>query len=204
MPATPAWLASVEAILNRNIRGSQAAGALARRLDKTSLRIDVDGVTSVRAALDAGRLAMLTGAGESADAVISGSPPALLALMTGAGNRPQSQGSIKITGDAEIAGAYRDLFAAARPDLEEELARLIGDMPARRLSLFAQQTVSWARKAGRSFADNLAEYLQEEGRDLVNKTELDEYLRGVDVLRESVDRLDARVAHLEQRRKASR
>jgi ubiquinone biosynthesis protein UbiJ len=203
MPATPAWLASVEAILNRNIQASSVAGALARRLDKTSLRVDVEGVTSVRVALQAARLALLAGAGQPADAVISGSPAALLGLLTGAGNRPQSQGSVKITGDAEIAGGYRDLFAAARPDLEEELARLIGDVPARHLSLFAQQAVSWARQAGRSFGENLAEYLQEEGRDLVNKTELDEYLRGVDELRESADRFEARLARFEQRLKAA-
>jgi ubiquinone biosynthesis protein UbiJ len=203
MPATPAWLASIEAILNRNIQASQAAGVIARRLDNTSLQVDVDGVTSVRAALQAGRLALLAGAGEPADAVISGPPPALLGLLTGVGNRLQSQGSVKITGDAEIAGGYRDLFAAARPDLEEELARLIGDVPARRLSLFAQQAVSWARQAGRSLGENLAEYLQEEGRDLVNNTELDEYLRGVDELRESADRVEARLASLEQRLKAS-
>jgi ubiquinone biosynthesis accessory factor UbiJ len=203
MPATPAWLASIEAVLNRNIQASSSAGDLARRLDNTSLRVDIDGVTSVRAALHAGRLALLAGAGESADAVISGSPPALLGLLTGTGNRPQSQGSVKITGDAEIAAGYRDLFAAARPDVEEELARLIGDVPARRLSLIAQKAVSWARQVGRSFGENLAEYLQEEGRDLVNKTELDEYLRGVDELRESADRFDARLARLEQRLVAS-
>jgi ubiquinone biosynthesis protein UbiJ len=203
MPATPAWLASIEAILIRNIQASSAAGALARRLDNTSLRIDVEGVTSVRVALQSGRLALLTGAGEPADAVIAGSPPALLGLLTGTGNRPQNQGSVKITGDAEIAGGYRDLFAASRPDVEEELSRLIGDLPARRLSLFAQQAVSWARQAGRSFGENIAEYLQEEGRDLVNRTELEEYLRGVDELRESADRFEARLTRLEQRIKAA-
>jgi len=45
----------------------------------------------------------------------------------------------------------------------------------------------------------IAEYLQEEGRDLVNKTELEEFLRGVDELRETADRIEARLGRLEQR-----
>ena len=43
----------------------------------------------------------------------------------------------------------------------------------------------FARRARRTIGENIAEYLQEEGRDLVNKTELEEFLRGVDELRET-------------------
>jgi len=49
--------------------------------------------------------------------------------------------------------------------------------------------------------ENIAEYLQEEGRDLVNKTELEEFLRGVDELRETADRIEVRLARLEARLK---
>ncbi len=45
----------------------------------------------------------------------------------------------------------------------------------------------------------MAEYLQEESRVLVNKTELEEFLRGVDAVRETADRIEARLARLEQR-----
>ena len=47
--------------------------------------------------------------------------------------------------------------------------------------------------------ENIAEYLQEESRDLVNKTELEEFLRGVDELRETADRIEVRLGHLERR-----
>ena len=110
---------------------------------------------------------------------------------------------MQISGDAQIAGLYRDLFERARPDLEEELSRLIGDLPARRVSLAASSAVSWVRRFGRTAGENLAEYLQEEGRDLVNKPELEEFLTGVDDLRETADRVEARLAHLEQRLKGA-
>jgi ubiquinone biosynthesis protein UbiJ len=108
-----------------------------------------------------------------------------------------------VSGDAEIANSYRELLALARPDLEEELSRLVGDVPARGLSQFALKTMEWARKARRAAGENIAEYLQEEGRDLVSNTELDEFLRGVDALRETADRVDARIARFEQRLKGS-
>ena len=91
----------------------------------------------------------------------------------------------------------------ARPDPEEELSRWIGDFPARRVSLFARRALELARRARRTAGENIAEYLQEEGRDLVNRTELDEFLRGVDELRETADRIEARLGRLEQRLKGA-
>jgi ubiquinone biosynthesis protein UbiJ len=63
--------------------------------------------------------------------------------------------------------------------------------------------VAWARKVQRTVGENVAEYLQEESRDLVNKPELEEFLRGVDALRETADRVEARLVRLEQRLKGS-
>jgi len=210
MPATAAWLASAEALLNRCIDSSAQAGALARRLQGTSLQIDVEGVTRIRAIAHQGRLALLTGAeggaegNAEADATISGSPPALLQLLKAGANREPGRSAAagrpaQIRGNAEIANQYRELFMLARPDPEEELSRWIGDIPARRLSEFARHTLEWARRARRTAGENIAEYLQEEGRDLVNKTELEEFLRGVDELRETFDRIEARLGRLEAR-----
>jgi hypothetical protein len=102
--------------------------------------------------------------------------------------------AVQISGDAEIAARYRDLIELARPDWEEELSRLIGDLPARRLSLAAQAALSWARGFARTAGANVAEYLQEESRALVSKPEVEEFLANVDELRETADRVEARLA----------
>jgi ubiquinone biosynthesis protein UbiJ len=200
MPATSAWLASAEAAFNRNIAVSTQAAVLARRLEGTSLQVDVDGITRVRAVCSGGRLALLAGDDTPADAVISGSVPALLQLLKGGGAAAaQSRTSVQIRGDAEIANLYRELFSAARPDLEEELSRWVGDMPARHLSQLAKSVRTWARRARRTAGENIAEYLQEEGRDLVTQPEMEEFLRGVDAVRDGVERIEARLKGLEQR-----
>ncbi len=100
--------------------------------------------------------------------MISGSPPALLQMFKAATPSAQSRSSVQIRGDAEIANLYRELFrCAARPDLEEELSRWIGDLPARHLSQLALSVRTWARRVRRAAGENIAEYLQEEVRDLV-------------------------------------
>jgi ubiquinone biosynthesis accessory factor UbiJ len=203
MPATPAWLGSAEALLNRCIDSSTQAAALARRLQGTSLQIDIDGVTRIRANAHHGRLALTAGDDSAADALISGSPPALLQLLKGGTRREPGKPAAQIRGDAEIANRYRELFMLARPDPEEELSRWIGDLPARRVSQFARHALQLARHARRTAGENIAEYLQEEGRDLVNSTELDEFLRGVDELRETADRIEARLGRLEGRLKGA-
>src|ERR1700722_15695037 len=209
MTATPAWLAAFEALLNRGVQASMQATALARRLGGTALRLEIEGMASIRVSVLGGRLS-LSGAGPldsqagepgaraAADATIAGSPLALLRL---AGDSASRGAGVSVSGDAEIANSYRELLALARPDLEEELSRLTGEVPGRALSQVAANTLRWAERARRTAGENIAEYLQEESRDLVNKPELDEFLQGVDMVRETADRVDARIARLEQRLK---
>jgi ubiquinone biosynthesis accessory factor UbiJ len=224
MPATPVWLAAIESVLNRSLGHSQKAQGLARRLDRTSLQVDIEGIARIRAAMWGGRLALTadrlasTAGGAvgtdavipGADAVISGSPFALFDLLTegaartaagATSSRPRP--TTRILGDAEVAARYRELFTLARPDLEEELSRLIGDLPARRLSLAAQGALGWVKKLGRTAGENLAEYLQEESRDLAAKPEVEEFVQGVDRLRDTADRVEARLARIEQRLKGA-
>ena|ERR1700678_133995 len=201
MPATPAWLAYAEALLNRNIAASAQAAALARRLQGTSVQIDALGLTRIRASVFEQRLALIAGDDSATDALISGPPSALLQLLAGSTGRVGDRRAAQIRGDAQIADRYRELFLLARPDLEEELARFVGDMPARHAARFAQQGWAWMRRTAGTARENIAEYLQEESRDLVNQPEFEEFLRGVDEVRETAARVEARLAGLEQRLK---
>jgi ubiquinone biosynthesis accessory factor UbiJ len=203
MPATAAWLASAEALLNRCIDASAQAGAVARRLEGTSLQIDIDAIARIRASAHHGRLALLAGDDSAASATITGTVPALLQLLRGGAGREPGKASAQIRGDAEVANLYRELFTLARPDAEEELSRWIGDFAARRVARLARQAWAFAGRVRRTAGENIAEYLQEEGRDLVNKTEHEEFLRGVDQLRETADRIEARLGRLETRLKGT-
>lgn len=215
MPATPVWLAAVESGLNRSIGRSPQAALAARRLERTSLQVHIEGVGRVRAAVCGERLALGAGEDGNADAQITGTPLALFnLLMQGAAGgardkiRPgtiagagaeRGRAPVRISGNAEVAGGYRELIALARPDLEEELARIVGDLPARRISLAVREALGWLRKLERTARENLAEYLQEESRDLAGRCEVEEFVQGVDAVRDTEQRIEARLARLEQR-----
>jgi ubiquinone biosynthesis protein UbiJ len=107
-----------------------------------------------------------------------------------------------VRGDAEIAEGFRRLLEVARPDIEEELSRFTGDAAAHYIAGFARHAADFARRARDSLARSTSEYLTEESRDLPVRLEVEEFLDGVDRLREAVDRLDARVAAAERARTA--
>lgn len=217
MGATPAWLASVEAVLNRELAASPKARALAAGLEGRSLSITASEIMTVRTTVVFGRLMLAsdaarpsgpdaaTSAGQSpgADARIEGSPFALLALFNQSAANPSASRAVQIRGDAEVASRFQTLFRALKPDLEELAAQRLGDLPAHTLARLSRSALGWAREAIQTGRRNVAEYLVEESRDLVNRTELDEFLRGVDQARESADRIEARLSLLERRRVAS-
>ena len=190
----------LEAILNRNVAESRRAQSLARRLDARVMSLAVEGTPlTVFLRAEGGRLALTPRHDGPADATISGTPMALLAL---AGPRAEGAirgGGVRIEGDAEVAQQFRELLAEAQPDFEEELSRVIGDVAARQVANFARGLLDWGRKASGSFAGSVAEFLQEEGRDLPTRTEVDEFLAGVDRVRDDAERLEARLARLEAR-----
>jgi ubiquinone biosynthesis protein UbiJ len=203
MPATPAWLASLEAMLNRRIGESAAAQGAARRLEASSLVLQIEGVMSVRLHVRGGRLFVgpLEPASPPPDVCIRGTPGALAAMGLRArgvdvsGTGPRSR--VHIEGDAQVAGQFRELLMSARPELEEELARHVGDLPARSIARTVQAVAGFVRRAQRTAEQNLAEYLTEESRALVGRGELEEFFIEVDRLRETADRVEARLARLE-------
>jgi ubiquinone biosynthesis protein UbiJ len=191
-----------EAVLNRNIAASATARQLCQQLDGKTLALHVTGTpVSIFFRGTADRMHLDTRASGTATATLSGTPLSLLRL---AGARPEAAvrgGDVHIEGNAEVAQIFSELLKNARPDLEEELSRLIGDVAAHQIGNVARSALAFGRRAADTFAQNVAEFLQEESRDLPTRTEADEFVAGVDRVRDDVDRLEARLRLLEQRRR---
>jgi ubiquinone biosynthesis protein UbiJ len=191
-------LERLESVLNRNVAGSRRAQALARQLDGRVMSLTVEGTPlAFYFRADGGRLAIATRHDGPADASLSGTPIALLALAGPKAEGALRQGGVRIEGDAEVAQKFRDLLEQAQPDFEEELARVLGDVAARRFANVARGVLDWGRKAAGSLTGSVVEYLQEEGRDLPTRVEVDEFLDGVDRLRDDTDRFEANLSRLE-------
>ena len=190
-------LARLQDVLNRNVAGSRRAQELTRRLESRALELEVTN-TSLKIFMEArdGRIVLAERRDTPADARLAGTPLALLALAGPEAEGRLRSGKVRIEGDAEIAQAFRELLEHTRPDLEEELSQIVGDVTAHRVANLAREVLAFGRRATDSLATSAAEYLQEEGRDVPARIEVEEFLRGVDQLRDDVERLEARITRL--------
>ena len=191
--------ATLENVLNRGLPRSPRAQQLCAELTGRSVAVEVREMT--RLLLEStGSTLRITRGDAGADAEIVGGPLSLLALSA---ERPEAviqRGDVEIRGDAELAQKFRELLLLLRPDLEEELSGLIGDVPAHQIGRFARMARGWTHGAARTTAENLAEYLGHERQHLIPRNEGEQFLRGVDAVREDVDRLEARINLLAEKR----
>lgn len=196
-------LEPLAALLNRSIAASSRARALAAGLEGRSFEVRVTATPlRIRFAVAGGRVAVTAGGEGEPTASIEGSPLTLATLAgPDAGERIRA-GGLRVTGNAETAQSFQQLFAAARPDFEEELSRVVGDAAAHQLARAVRGALSFGRRALDTFAHNVAEYLTEESRDLPAKPEVEALLEDIDRLREDVDRFEARLALAERRARA--
>jgi ubiquinone biosynthesis accessory factor UbiJ len=190
--------ATIENVLNRGLPRSPRAQQLCAELTGRSLAVEVREITRLLIE-STGRTLSVTRGDAGADAEIVGGPFGLLALWSDTPEAVLQRGDVEIRGDAELAQKFRELVLLLRPDLEEELSLIVSDVPAHQIGRFARTALGWTRKAAVTTAGNFAEYLGHEKQDLVPTSEGEQFLRGVDALREDVDRLEARIALLRER-----
>ncbi len=192
----------LENLLNRGLPRSPRARQLCAGLSGRSVAIVAPDIIRLRVASSGPTLAV-TIDDAPADATLSGGVLSLLALMGESAQAVVQRGAVTIGGDSDVARDFRELAQLLRPDFEEELSLLIGDVPAHQLARLARHGADWSTRAADTTLKNLAEYFGHERGDLVSRNEGEQFLRGVDALREGVDRLQARLDLLAQRRGAS-
>jgi ubiquinone biosynthesis protein UbiJ len=190
---------SIENLLNRNLPRSPRALELCAQLAGKVARVRAPGPGWTLECESLGSSLRLTRQLRDAppDAEIAGSPLNLAALAGDDAEAVIRRGDVTIRGDAEIAQQFRELFTLLRPDVEEELARLIGDSPAHQALRLVRAATDFGRRAARTGVRNVAEYLAHERGDLVPRAEAEDFYRGVERLREDLDRLEARARLIE-------
>ena len=192
-------LTPFESVLNRNIAASATARALCQRLTGKVLLVRFTGLPlTIQFQCDGERMTLDSSVTATANATLTGTPLSFLQLAGSRSEAAVRTGAVHIEGDAEVAQTFSELLKNARPDLEEELSRVIGDVAAHQVGNAARSALAFGRRAADTFAQNVAEFLQEEGRDVPTRTEAEEFMAGVDKLREDADRFEARLQRLER------
>lgn len=194
-----ALLRPIAEVLNRNIAETTPARELAAQLDGKTVAIRVrDTALAMYFVFDQDIVTLATEFDADPDVVITGSLVTLARMAGGAGAQAIRDGDIDLTGDAATAQRFQTLLDHAKPDVEEELSRVIGDVAAHQLAEFARGVGNWARGARSTMGDNIREYLQEERRDLPTRYEVEQFSQRVGELRDDVERIAARLKRLER------
>ena len=197
MDPLEAALRPVASILNRNIRETTPARELCRKLDGAVFAVRVRDTALAAWFIVHDELLELRGEHDGEpDVLITGSLITLARMAGSSGLAALRKGELEITGDAHTAERFQRLLALAKPDIEEELSGLVGDVAARHIGDAARGVGNWARNARATMGANIREYLQEEGRDAPSRYEVDRFAKDVGTLRDDVDRLEARVRRL--------
>lgn len=127
------------------------------------------------------------------DAVITIPPSLLLRLMA---KDESAKLQIKIDGDTHLATELAKVFSHMRWDYEDDLSRLVGDVPANKIGEFSRHAVTTIKETTTNLADMLSEYWQEEKPMLAKKRHVEQFNAEVDTLRADVERLEKRLNKL--------
>ena len=190
------------AYVTRALADSARARALCRELAARSLRLDITGIgLAVQIVVTEQQLQLrrATPAEPAADLTLRGTPLAFLAAAMGDVQQLITDRRLTLAGNEQLAPQFQELARVLRPGLEAGLAKFIGRVPAHLATRALRALQQWGRAAGRSLLDNSADYLAHESRDLVPRAEAEHFLGGVETLRQSVARAEARVAQLGER-----
>jgi ubiquinone biosynthesis protein UbiJ len=190
----------IEAELNRCVGESTAARELLARLNGTSFAVHVEGLGLTGVLHADGERVRLDSDAAGATATLRATPLDLVRLLRADGVSGVKRTRAELSGDLDVAERYAKLLKLARPDLEEEAAKWLGDVPAHALGSAARGLGAWLERAGAALRMNTTEFLQEESRAMPAPLEAQAFYSDVERLRDGVERAAARLARLERQR----
>jgi len=137
----------------------------------------------------------LAAAGEAAivSARVTLPPSVAMRLLSGDAN---AETLVSIEGDTELAAALSKVLRNMSWEYEEDLSKLVGDIPAHQIAEFGRKAASEVRKQSLNIAEMFTEYWQEEQPMIAKKRHVQQFMQDVELLRDDVERLDKRIDKL--------
>jgi len=191
-------LRPLTALLNRQIQAKTPARELCAELEDRVFAIRVkDTALAMYVIVGPGEIFLASEYSDDPDVVISGSLLSLARLAGPKGDETIRDGAVDLTGDEQLALQFQNMLRYGRPDLEEELSGVVGDVVAHTVGEFARSVGRWGKETRSTLRQNVSEYLQEESRTVPSRYETDVFRQQVESLRDDVARFEARLKRFE-------
>lgn len=105
-------------------------------------------------------------------------------------------GRVRVSGDAELARRLQQLATRFDPDWQLPFVAVFGEIVGVQIANAVSDALRRFQRGAVELAQTAAEYVTEESRDVVARAEQEAFHDDVDVVRDDVERLAARVARL--------
>lgn len=105
---------------------------------------------------------------------------------------------VRISGDVDFAADLNRLAADLKWEAEEDLAKLIGDAPSRRILLESKKLFQQASLAVGDFKLGLRDYLVNEKNTLLGAQQFNEFKSEIRLLRDQLDRTEKKIIKLDE------
>ena len=191
---------AIEAALNRLLALDPDTQAELSRLEGRTLQLTMDAPSlAMGLTVRNGRLAV--GPADSAvepDLAVRSTLSGLLAQLPFLrSSNAAGVGKLRIAGDAELARRLQHLAERYDPDWSLPFTDVFGEVLGVQIATGVRAAFRSGRDGAAALARHGAEFLTEESRDVIGRTELDAHLDDVDALRDRVERLAARMQNLQ-------
>ena len=105
-------------------------------------------------------------------------------------------GKISIEGDIELANKISQVLRKIEWDLEEDLAKYIGDIPAIRTTKALKKIKNTTKENIKTLTSSLIEYWQEENKILAKTRDVEMFNKKIDTIVEDIERVEARINNI--------
>jgi ubiquinone biosynthesis protein UbiJ len=118
-------------------------------------------------------------------------------------NQSLFSNNIEMLGDTETGEKVREILRNIDIDWEEHVSHTVGDSAAHQLFRGLHKIKSIGKNLITNICENLTEYLQIESSLLPSEQQVEKFFHELGVLRNDVERLEARIHRLEKRKNKS-
>jgi ubiquinone biosynthesis protein UbiJ len=122
------------------------------------------------------------------DAYIQMTIKSLIQLIT-----QKKKNGITVKGNLDLANEFSKVIENIEWEMEEDLSRFIGDIPAAEITKISKIVLKQTKKNIINLTENFIEYWQEENKILAKNDDLKTFNSNVDSLEEDVDRVEAKM-----------
>jgi ubiquinone biosynthesis accessory factor UbiJ len=129
------------------------------------------------------------------DVTIRLTPAAMLRMMMGDDTAWKEAG---VSGNTDFAQAIHHVGRNVRWDIEEDLARIFGDIAAHRMVETGRTLDQWRAQSFDNLARSFVEYWTEEQPLIARARDVEQFNRDVDRLRDDVARMEKRIARIRE------